>query len=127
MRRKKLGFVCVLIVGVCLTAGIGIAKQTKNKPPDKSESQIQKGYAIAPVPLDLKGKNPALVRLGSYYVNALGGCNDCLTCPSYSNDPYSNGPPAEINSENYLAGGVPFGPTIVSKTSPLTRRDCRQD
>jgi hypothetical protein len=36
------------------------------------ESQIQQGFAIAPVPLNLAGKNRALVGLGSYLVNAIG-------------------------------------------------------
>src|ERR1041384_2094882 len=41
------------------------------------ESKIERGFAIAPVPLDLRGKNPALVGLGSYIVNAKGGPNSC--------------------------------------------------
>ena len=45
-------------------------------------STIQRGAAIAPVPLNMKGLNPALVREGSYIVNAQGGCNDCHTVPS---------------------------------------------
>ena len=42
-------------------------------------SQIQIGMDIAPVHLDLTGKNRSLVGLGSYIVNAQGGCNDCHT------------------------------------------------
>jgi len=33
---------------------------------DSEESRIRQGFAIAPVPLNLKGNNPALVGLGSY-------------------------------------------------------------
>ena len=40
----------------------------------QGKSSIQQGAAIAPVPLDLAGLNPALVRQGSYIVNAQGGC-----------------------------------------------------
>ena len=47
-------------------------------------SRIQRGAEIAPVPLNMKGLNPALVREGSYIVNAQGGCNDCHTVPSYA-------------------------------------------
>src|ERR1051326_8243225 len=47
------------------------------------ESKIQQGFALAPVPLDLRGKNRALVGLGSYIVNT-GGCNDCHTVPPYA-------------------------------------------
>ena len=53
--------------------------------------------------------------LGSYIVNAQAACNDCHTCPSYApgHNPFEGGDGA-INAANYLAGGVPFGPTIVS-------------
>jgi hypothetical protein len=36
------------------------------------ESRIQCGFEITPVPLNLEGKNRALVGLGSYIVNAQG-------------------------------------------------------
>jgi hypothetical protein len=47
-------------------------------------SSIQRGAEVAPVPLNMAGLNPALVRQGSYIVNAQGGCNDCHTVPSYA-------------------------------------------
>jgi len=73
------------------------------------------GRRIAPVPLNLKGKDPIRVYLGSYIVNAQGGCNDCHTNPSYApgGDPFQ-GEPEKINSAHYLAGGRQFGPFIVS-------------
>src|SRR4029453_19365023 len=46
---------------------------------DDSESRVQQGLAIAPVPLDLQGKNRALFGLGSYLVNAQGDCAACHT------------------------------------------------
>ena len=52
---------------------------------DKREAdEIQIGFSISPVRLDLRDKDPELVGLGSYIVNAQGGCNDCHTCPSYA-------------------------------------------
>jgi hypothetical protein len=76
-----------------------------------SQSQIQRGFAVAPVHLDLKGRNRALVGLGSYIVNAQGGCNDCHTAPPYTKDPFSAlGAPKEVNAACYLGGGVAFGP-----------------
>jgi hypothetical protein len=79
------------------------------------QSEIQQGFAISPVRLNLDGKNPALVGLGSYIVNAQGACNDCHTCPSYASghNPYTGGN-GQIDSLHYLAGGVPFGPGLVS-------------
>ena len=68
------------------------------------------------MPLDITGLNPALVREGSYIVNAQGGCNDCHTIPSYAagGNPFA-GEPTVINAACYLAGGAPFGPGIVSR------------
>jgi hypothetical protein len=43
------------------------------------ESLIQQGFAIAPVLLNLTGKDFRLVGLGSYLVNAVGDCNTCHT------------------------------------------------
>jgi hypothetical protein len=88
------------------------------------ESEIQIGFAIAPVPLNLQGKNRALVGLGSYIVNAQGGCNDCHTCPSYVEGtnpfpmPFGAGAAGHgmINPANYLAGGVAF--TAAPPTNP---------
>jgi len=77
-----------------------------------NESRIQKGFAIAPVHLNLDGKNRALVGMGSYIVNGVQGCNACHTCPSFKpgHSPF-NGMPEQINTDGYLAGGVPFAPT----------------
>jgi len=77
--------------------------------------RIQRGLEIAPVPLDFKHKDRQLVGLGSYIVNAQAACGDCHTCPTYApgHNPFAGGDGA-INAANYLAGGVPFGPTLVS-------------
>jgi len=83
------------------------------------ESQIQRGFEIAPVPLDLHGKNRGLVGLGSYIVNAQGGCNDCHTHPNFApgGDPYQ-GQPEQINTAQYLAGGRVFGPFVSANITP---------
>ena len=82
-------------------------------------SDIQRGADIAPVPLKMKGLNPALVREGSYIVNAHGGCNDCHTVPSYApgGDPFM-GQPEQINQACYLAGGAVFGPFVSRNITP---------
>jgi len=78
------------------------------------ESKVKQGYAINPVQLNLKGKNRALVGLGSYIVNT-SGCNDCHTHPNYApgGDPFQ-GQPEQINADQYLTGGRTFGPFIKS-------------
>jgi hypothetical protein len=82
-------------------------------------SRVQQGYEIAPVRLRLRGLNPFLVGLGSYIVNAQGGCNDCHTNPPYAEggDPFM-GEPLKINAEGYLAGGMPFGPFTSRNLTP---------
>ena len=82
-------------------------------------SRIQRGAEVAPVPLDMTGLNPALVREGSYIVNAQGGCNDCHTVPSYANggNPFL-GQLEVINAPCYLAGGAEFGPFVSRNITP---------
>jgi hypothetical protein len=82
-------------------------------------SEIQRGLALSPVKLNLHGKNRDLVALGSYIVNAQGGCNDCHSCPSYEpgHSPYTGGDGA-IDAEHFLAGGVPFGPFVSRNLTP---------
>jgi hypothetical protein len=119
MRHKTLG--TSLAAGVLVTAGLlGIAGRVGAQDQgNDDQSKIKKGFEIAPVPLNLKGKNRSLVGLGSYVVNATGGCNDCHTNPSYApgHDPYA-GEPKQFNSAVYLAGGTIFGdPAAVHFTS----------
>jgi hypothetical protein len=85
----------------------------------QEDNRIRKGEAIAPVPLDLAGKDSDLVFLGSYIVNAQGGCNDCHTAPPYAlgGDPFQ-GQPEQISVDAYLCGGVPFGPVVSRDISP---------
>lgn len=92
----------------------------KDRDEDKSDSRIARGFEIAPVHLNLQGKNRALVGLGSYIVNAVGGCNDCHTQPSYQTggDPFM-GQQKRVNTAGYLAGGrVFFGPIISRNVTP---------
>jgi hypothetical protein len=85
--------------------------------------EIQRGFAIAPVKLNLEGKDPRLVGLGSYIVNAQAGCNDCHSCPSYKPghnpfpQPFGNNGDGQFNNTSYLAGGVDFGPPGQAVTS----------
>jgi hypothetical protein len=106
-----------LIAGMVVVSRLGA--QGNSGKDDPSPSLVQRGYQIAPVTLNVKGLNPARVGLGSYLVNAVGGCNDCHTCPSYSrtNNPY-HGQPGAINAGSYLAGGVPFGPFTSRNLTP---------
>lgn len=116
--KARLFLIALTLIGVVfLTHESG----GQNPPPDpESEaSRIFRGYQIAPVPLRLRGRNRALVGLGSYIVNAQGGCNDCHTNPPYEEggNPFL-GQPEQINTDGYLAGGVQFGPFTSRNITP---------
>jgi hypothetical protein len=91
---------------------------------DNSEKLlIQQGFAIAPVHLNLAGKNPDLVGLGSFIVNAVADCNGCHTSggpPSFNytfrGNPYF-GERAVVDPTVYLGGGSPFG-QVGTPTGP---------
>ena len=88
------------------------------------EQLIHIGYEIAPVPLNLDGKNSEqrrLVGLGSFIVNAQADCNGCHTAGgppnfNYANNdnPYFSGvqAPGKIDPGSYLAGGTDFGAAL---------------
>lgn len=94
----------------------------KDKDNDNDEARIKRGFEIAPVRLNLRGKNRDLVGLGSYIVNAVADCNGCHFAPPSSfapgGDPYQ-GEPKQINRAGYLAGGNDqFGPFIPRNLTP---------
>jgi hypothetical protein len=92
------------------------------KDESEDELEVQTGFRISPVKLDLTNQDPELVGLGSYIVNAQGSCNDCHTCPSYKSPipvmVVPGQPDVEVNGANYLAGGVPFGPVTSANITP---------
>jgi hypothetical protein len=114
-----------LIVGVaCLLVIVGIVRIRAQRGPEdnfKSENiKIQIGFRIAPVPLNLEGKNSALVGLGSYIVNAQGDCNGCHGNPTYEagGDPHL-GEPEKVSQAGYLLGGSDlFGPFVPRNLTP---------
>lgn len=116
-RKGKAWTLSALMCGVLVPFG---ASYAANDDPKPSDSYVQQGFAIAPVPLDLTGKSPGFVGLGSYIVNT-GGCNDCHTWrpPEFNWAPGGNpykGQPTMINAQYYLAGGRLFAPPgVVSK------------
>jgi hypothetical protein len=96
---------------------------------DTQQSRIQQGYAIAPLPLNLNGQNPALVGLGSYYVNAVSECADCHTKNLYllGGNPFL-GQPKQINTDSYLRGGRPFpAPDPTGVETPIVSRNLRPE
>src|SRR5579863_4084711 len=131
MRSKRVVTIAaaiILALGVFALAGwltILTAVHAQNTE-GGDEELVRIGYAIAPVPLKLEGKNRDLVGLGSFIVNAQGDCNGCHTGggpPNYNyannGDPYFLKQPLgqKTDPTTYLAGGAPFGPAVPSSAS----------
>jgi len=112
-------FVAGGVFSVCmatlLVAGLVGGRTVKaHDDDDGDEAKVKRGFEIAPVNLTLKGKNRALVGLGSYIVNAQGECNGCHSAGPQTQfvlgfNPYA-GQPAKTNPDTYLGGGRDFGP-----------------
>jgi hypothetical protein len=107
------------LVGGVMVAGLvtGAAQQG-----NQGQSEIQRGFEIAPVPLNLTGKNRSLVGIGSYLVNGPGDCIGCHTGPPpgrflAGGNPFL-GEPALINTDRYMAGGNLFGPFVSRNLTP---------
>ena len=95
---------------------------------DSEESKIQQGFAIAPVPLNLAGKDPALVGLGSYIVNAQSDCNACHNAGPGANEFVPGGNPyllsfvkKQVNQATYLGGGRDFGSLVPGSFDIVSR------
>ena len=114
--------VAVGVLGSLLISSWG-GQASENEGND-DESKIQQGFAIAPVPLNLAGKDRALVGLGSYIVNAQADCNGCHFAgppiPEFAPgaDPYQGQNPAKVNPDGYLGGGLPL-PVFLPNGQPV--------
>jgi hypothetical protein len=77
------------------------------------DSRVQIGLAAAPVHLNMAGRNPAQVGVGSYLVNVAGDCNGCHSAgPPTQYVPGGNpylGQAKMTNPATYLGGGRDFG------------------
>ena len=99
---------------------------------EEFDDRARRGFEIAPVPLNLRGKDRMLVGLGSYLVNAVASCNDCHSAdPSTEyapgGNPYFKGnPPKVINQATYLGGGRNFG-SLIPGTPAIVSRNLTPD
>jgi hypothetical protein len=114
----------LLTVATGLALGCGSDGSTSDTPQEQhthddvgaeDRERIEMGLTLSPVPVNLAGLDRDLVGLGSYIVNAQGACNDCHTTPPFApgGNPHQ-GEPEQINTTNFLAGGMTFGPGVVS-------------
>ena len=131
---KATGAVAALLA-ITLAATLGRSGRVRAEDGDGEESKIQQGYAIAPVPLNLEGKDRALVGLGSYIVNAHADCNGCHLAPvgpAYvpGGDPYEGQKPTKVSPNGYLGGGIPFDvllPTGIPSGAVVFSRNLTPD
>ena len=74
---------------------------------DDFERRARIGLRIAPLPLNLEGRDAELVGYGSYLVNAMVDCDACHSIQEYANggDPFL-GQPKRIDATTYLRGGL---------------------
>src|SRR5690349_14985611 len=116
-------FAVILALGISVSVSPGRAANDNNGSQDEKQ-MIQTGLATAVssgISLNLAGKDPDMVGLGSYLVNVSGDCNGCHTqSPSTeylpTGNPYLLMPPngpfsgvKKVDPKTYLGGGSDFG------------------
>ena len=123
MLRMAAAFAAVVLMG-----SVGsISRAQADDDGNGNEARIRRGFEIAPVPLNLDGKNRALVGLGSYIVNALVDCNGCHSAGPATQfvkggNPFFKGnPPKVVNQATYLGGGRIFAPLVAGTPSIISR------
>ncbi|MBV9306691.1 MAG: hypothetical protein JOZ45_11145 [Acidobacteriaceae bacterium] len=113
---KTAALAAVTLGVIILTGALGNSGRVQAHDDDDEASLVQRGFEIAPVPLNLEGKNRELVGLGSYFVNAVGDCNGCHTGGGPPNFNYAAGgnpyfgQKTKVDPTVYLSGGQDFGP-----------------
>lgn len=110
-------------LSLAISSGSALADDEQSAADMRSKAEI--GLAIAPVVLNLAGKNRQLVGLGSFIVNGTSACNDCHTASpqleySVGGNPYF-GQPKTVNPAVYLGGGYDFGPLIPGSAHIVSR------
>ena len=114
-----------VLIAMIVFSSIPRGQAQDEKRENSSESRIQLGFLIAPVPLNLTRKDRSLVGLGSYLVNAVAGCNGCHSAGPATQyvrggNPYF-GQTDRTNPATYLGGGRDFGPLVPNSPDIISR------
>jgi hypothetical protein len=129
MKKLTIGLGALMLAGLIGSTGPAVGHDEDES---SNEARIRRGFEIAPVPLDLRGKDRHLVGLGSYLVNGVASCNDCHSAdPSTEyapgGNPYFKGsPPKVVNQATYLSGGRNFG-SLIPGTPNIVSRNLTPD
>src|SRR6185295_15962519 len=135
-------FAAVVMTGILLDSKSGQAANDNNGAQDEKQ-MIQVGLAVASsagIQLNMNGKDPDMVGLGSYLVNVAGDCNGCHTAnpaTAYApggnpyllpgaNPPFFNGT-KRINAATYLGGGSSFGSFGPGPKAEIVSRNLTPD
>jgi hypothetical protein len=114
LQRPTILGVILVFAGVALALMLVRSPGVKAHDDDDEASLVKIGFEIAPVHLNLEGKNRDLVGLGSFIVNAQADCNGCHTAGGPPNFNYANGgnpyfgQRTKTDPTTYLAGGTDF-------------------
>lgn len=119
---KLLGLCTMVVAGTAMLLTVTHYKAQADDDDDSDSAErirVEQGFRIAPVSLTYKAEDRHMVGLGSYLVNAVGGCNDCHTQPSYTQkgNPFL-GEKKQVNVAHYLGGGQMFGPFMSRNLTP---------
>src|SRR5579863_10334038 len=119
-RIVRAAAIAVSTAGIIGLAGMQLGSHRVHAQ-DQSESDAtlaEIGLKIAPSFINMQGKDPTLVGLGSFIVNAQADCNGCHGSDPVNEflpngNPYFRKPlnsPIQFNQATYLNGGQNFGP-----------------
>jgi hypothetical protein len=127
----------VMTAAVIGAACILSAQCLKAQEPTTDIARMQQGYAIAPVSLNVSGKDLVALGLGSCWVNSIGACNGCHSSGTaaslgiypylpgrnpYFNQPTKIDPTVNLNGGvNFLTVGTPTGPYQYAGPNIITR------
>jgi hypothetical protein len=120
-KGQQLKLICTGFAIVVVSIAVSFTPSQRVNAQSGGDSRVQIGLMAAPVHLNMAGRNPAQVGVGSYLVNVAGDCNGC----------HSAGPPTEyapggnpyfsqkkmVNPKTYLGGGRDFGVLVPNTNS----------
>lgn len=136
-------FAGLIVGGILLSSKSGQAANDNNGAQDEKQ-MIQIGLSFASsagISLNMNGKDPDMVGLGSYLVNVAGDCNGCHTAdPSTeyatggnpyllpgTNPPFLFNGTKKINPKTYLGGGSDFGSFGIGPNAEIISRNLTPD
>jgi hypothetical protein len=109
--RKAATGVKMALATAAFAAGVAMPQIAAAQQVDTNTAQrIAAGYNATPVPLDIDGKDPLQVGIGSYIVNGTGVCNHCHSVDQYFATTYPQNLADQYGNPYFLP--PPFGPYL---------------